>query len=128
MNRLRSIRERKGFTLSQLAGKAGVSARVLSDYEEGRSTMPLAHAKLLAKALWVQIEELMPPAGSVIPTSPVPAPSVMPTRPADVREQPPAIAHAPRPQAAPSPSASIATSSSAPSGYGRPPLSSPGVP
>ena len=72
MSMLRSIRERKGFTLGQLAGRAGIPARVLSDYEEGRQVIGLAHAKLLAKALWVGIEELIPPPGTEIP---VPAPT-----------------------------------------------------
>jgi transcriptional regulator with XRE-family HTH domain/sRNA-binding regulator protein Hfq len=65
MNMLRSIREKKGLTLGQLAARASISARVLSEYEEGRQPIPLPHAKLIAKALWVQIEDLLPPAGSV---------------------------------------------------------------
>ena len=64
MSALRAIREKKGFTLAQLASKAGLSARVLIEYEEGRNTIPLAHARLLAKALWVEIEELMPVGGA----------------------------------------------------------------
>ena len=64
MSALRAIREKKGFSLSQLASRAGIPARVLGEYEEGAQTIPLAHARLLAKALWVQIEELMPPAGA----------------------------------------------------------------
>src|SRR5216117_3574860 len=70
MNMLRSIRERKGLTVSQLAARASIPTRVLAEYEEGRQPIPLAHAKLLAKALWVQIEDLMPPAGSVPPPAP----------------------------------------------------------
>lgn len=65
MNMLRSIREKKGLTLSQLAARTSISARALADYEEGRQSLPLSHAKVLARALWVQIEDLMPPAGSV---------------------------------------------------------------
>src|SRR5687768_16866555 len=64
MSMLRTIREKKGFTLGQLAGRVGISARVLADYEEGRQAINLAHAKLLAKALWVGIEDLMPPSGA----------------------------------------------------------------
>lgn len=67
MNMLRSIREKKGLTISQLAARASISARVIGDYEEGRQPIPLSHAKLLAKALWVPIEDLMPLAGSVPP-------------------------------------------------------------
>jgi transcriptional regulator with XRE-family HTH domain/sRNA-binding regulator protein Hfq len=73
MSALRAIREKKGFNLSQLASRAGISARVLTEYEEGRQTIPLAHARLLAKALWVQIEDLMPPAGSASLATPQPA-------------------------------------------------------
>ncbi|HYO50708.1 MAG TPA: helix-turn-helix transcriptional regulator [Chloroflexia bacterium] len=74
MNMLRSIREKKGLTLSQLAARASVPTRVLAEYEEGTHPIPLPHAKLLAKALWVGIEELLPPAGSVPPAALTPAP------------------------------------------------------
>ncbi len=67
MNMLRSIREKKGLTVSQLAARASIPARVLSEYEDGLQPIPLPHAKLIAKALWVPIEDLMPPAGSVLP-------------------------------------------------------------
>ncbi|HYP39856.1 MAG TPA: helix-turn-helix transcriptional regulator [Chloroflexia bacterium] len=92
MNMLRSIREKKGLTLSQLAARASVPARVLAEYEEGTQPIPLPHAKLLAKALWVGIEELLPPAGSVPPaayTSAPPQPQPQP-RPAPVTAAPPA--------------------------------------
>lgn len=67
MNMLRSIREKKGLTVSQLAARASISARVITEYEEGRQVISLSHAKLIAKALWVPIEDLMPPAGSAPP-------------------------------------------------------------
>src|SRR5438132_10351262 len=86
MNMLRSIRERKGLTVGQLAARASIPTRVLTEYEEGRQPIPLPHAKLLAKALWVRLEDLMPPAGSV------PQPQSQP--------QPPP---GPRPAAAPPP-------------------------
>src|SRR6476620_2412856 len=68
MTMLRSIREKKGLTLGQLAARASIPSRVLTEYEEGRQPIPLPHAKLLAKALWVQIEDLLPAAG----TAPLP--------------------------------------------------------
>lgn len=74
MSMLRTIREKKGLTVSQLAARASIPSRVIGDYEEGRSPIPLAHAKLLAKALWVPIEDLMPPAGSVPPSAQTPGP------------------------------------------------------
>ena len=97
MSTLRSLRERKGLTVSQLAGKASIPSRVITDYEEGRLTITLAHAKVLAKALWVGIEDLMPPAGA-IPPAPVqstpaqtapPAPRPAPSQPAPHGAQPP---------------------------------------
>src|SRR5437870_2839279 len=68
MNMLRSIRERKGLTVGQLAARASIPSRVLTEYEEGRQPIPLPHAKLLAKALWVQMEDLLPAAGTAPPT------------------------------------------------------------
>lgn len=79
MTMLRSIRERKGLTLSQLAARASIPSRVIADYEEGKLAMPLNHARLIAKALWVPIEELMPPAGTVLP--PAPSSSMPPSPP-----------------------------------------------
>ena len=65
MSMLRSIREKKGFTLGQLAGRSGISAKVLAEYEEGQHSISPAHAKLLAKALWVGIEDIIPPPGAI---------------------------------------------------------------
>lgn len=74
MSALKNIRERKGFSVSQLAARSGISGKTLLDYEEGRQNIPLAHAKLLAKALWVQMEDLMPPPGATPPPAPSPVP------------------------------------------------------
>src|SRR5437868_14384598 len=89
MNMLRSIREKKGLTIGQLAARASIPTRILAEYEEGRQPIPLPHAKLIAKALWVPIEELMPPAGSVPPPAPRPAapPPAVSTRPPDARPE-----------------------------------------
>src|SRR5438132_8414863 len=106
MNMLRSIRERKGLTVGQLAARAGVPTRVLTEYEEGRQPIPLPHAKLLAKALWVQIEDLLPAAGT---TPPPPNPTAAPPSPAVVhtpRPQPQTpVSQGPRPSPAPPPQA-----------------------
>ncbi len=104
MSMLRNLRERKGLTVSQLAAKASISSRVILDYEEGRQTIPLAHAKLLSKALWVGIEELMPPAGSVPPTG-MSAPQA-----------------SPRPTPAPQPATNIQTQASTASAVASPPV------
>ena len=49
MNMLRSIREKKGLTIGQLAARASIPTRILAEYEEGRQPIPLPHAKLIAK-------------------------------------------------------------------------------
>src|SRR5947209_5951672 len=100
MSMLRSIRERKGLTVGQLASRASISARTLTEYEEGRQPIPLSHAKLLAKALWVQVDDLMPPAGSTPPPRPAastPPPAQVQAAPAEsapVQAQSPAPAQA----------------------------------
>lgn len=90
MSMLRNIRERKGLTLGQLAARASIPSRTLTEYEEGRQPIPLSHAKLLAKALWVQIEDLMPPAGSTPPPPrpAAPAPPAPQPRPAAATPSP----------------------------------------
>ena len=114
MSMLRNIRERKGLSVSQLAAKASIPSRLIADYEDGRQVITLAHAKLLAKALWVGIEDLMPPPGSAPPpTSPAqggqPRPAQPPQQSQQVVRPPqaqaptaaPPQAPAPRPQAPP---------------------------
>src|SRR5437764_129399 len=71
MNRLRAIRERKGMTPGQLSGKSGIPTRVLLEYEEGR-IIPYAHLQVLAKALYVEPDDLV--GKSAAPSQPKPAP------------------------------------------------------
>jgi len=130
MNMLRSIREKKGLTVSQLAARASISARVIGDYEEGRQPIPLSHAKLLAKALWVPIEDLMPPAGSVPPptyttsTPPqpqqAPAATSYPAARTTNNQQTPAATSAPATSSVP-PSAQGQTQMARPTGVAGPP-------
>src|SRR5438874_12621536 len=89
MNMLRSIREKKGLTVGQLAARASIPSRVLTEYEEGRQPIPLPHAKLLAKALWVQMEDLLPAASSMPQQSSTAQPATprMPSQP-PVQSQP----------------------------------------
>ncbi len=61
MNKLRSLREKKGLTLGQLSARASIPSRLINDYEIGQQLIPLPHAKLLAKALWVKVEDILPP-------------------------------------------------------------------
>lgn len=105
MSTLRNLRERKGLTLSQLAAKSSISSRVLTEYEEGRLPVTLAHAKLLAKALWVGIEDLMPPAGSMPLVSQPSQPSASMAPPVQAPVQTPTSSQpsvSPRPQPEPS--------------------------
>lgn len=84
MNMLRSIREKKGLTIGQLAARASIPTRILAEYEEGRQPIPLPHAKLIAKALWVRIEDLMPPGGGApapLQSQPTAQPAVQSPRP-----------------------------------------------
>src|SRR3954453_6312738 len=110
MNMLRSIREKKGLTLGQLAARASISTKILGEYEEGRQPIPLNHAKLIAKALWVPIEDLMPPGagGPPPPTQSQPAAAQAPVprsqepRPAQpALSAQPAAEHQPQPQPRP---------------------------
>lgn len=87
MNTLRSLRERKGLSISQLAARASIPARIINEYEEGKQTIPLPHAKLIAKALWVQIEELLPP-GGVGPYTSVQGPTQIAAQPEAPMPQP----------------------------------------
>ncbi len=97
MSTLRSLRERKGFTVSQLAAKASIPSRLIADYEEGKTSITLTHARLLAKALWVGIEDLMPPAGA-IPPSPSQSPPVQSAPPVQRQApSPPQTAQRPAP-------------------------------
>jgi sRNA-binding regulator protein Hfq len=106
MSMLRNIRERKGLSVSQLAAKASIPSRLIADYEDGRQVITLAHAKLLAKALWVGIEDLMPPPGSAPPTSsPVQGGQPRPAQPQQVARPPQAPAPAPPTSPAPLPAA-----------------------
>lgn len=97
MTMLRSIREKKGLTVSQLAARASIPTRVIAEYEEGRQAMPLNHARLIAKALWVPIEELMPPAGSALPVPTTPS--------APAQAAPPPTTYTPMPTQSPPPAA-----------------------
>ena len=104
MSTLRNLRERKGLTVSQLAAKASIPSRVITEYEEGHLAMTLAHAKILAKALWVGIEDIMPRAGTTVaPSSLSQTPGYSPSQPPAPRPAPPpSVAQAPAPIQTPS--------------------------
>src|SRR5438445_11582152 len=122
MNMLRSIREKKGLTIGQLAARASIPARVLTEYEEGRQPIPLPHAKLIAKALWVPIEELMPPGG---PTAP---PAARPASPPPATARPPEARPEQRPQTDSAPAAAAAAPQGHPAYAPPPPSANPARP
>src|SRR3954469_13761193 len=69
---LRSIRRKKGLSLSEVARGAGLNRRELVNYERGKATIPESDLWVLAGSIGVDITELVPPAA---PGTDVPAPS-----------------------------------------------------
>lgn len=57
--RLKATREQRGFTLEELAEKAGMHSGRLSEYESGRHTPQLEKAAKLAEVLEVALDELV---------------------------------------------------------------------
>jgi transcriptional regulator with XRE-family HTH domain len=57
--RLKATREQRGFTLEELAEKAGMHSGRLSEYESGRHTPQLEKAAKLAEVLEIALDELV---------------------------------------------------------------------
>ena len=57
-NRLREARQRKGWTINQMAEKAGVAANSISGYERGKSEPAMFALTLLAETLGVTTDWL----------------------------------------------------------------------
>ena len=57
--RLRTLREKRKMTQAELAEKVGVSRAYLSRLEMGRHDPPLSRLRKLAKALRVNVAELL---------------------------------------------------------------------
>lgn len=55
---LGKIRKQKGMSLSQLASKSGISIARLVEYEKGTSEIPSVDLGRLAKALYVNVEDI----------------------------------------------------------------------
>jgi transcriptional regulator with XRE-family HTH domain/sRNA-binding regulator protein Hfq len=104
-NSLRPIREKKGLTLAQLAGKTSISIRTLQSYEAGERTIAAEDLKKLSRVLFAASSEILQP-------SEPPPPEPVVTRPA-----PPVAPPSPRPSYTPPPSPSLEESH-------RPPVSS----
>ncbi len=58
MYNLRDIRKRKGLSVGQLAGRSGVSAQRIKEYELGGKEIPFDDLERLAKALYVEEWEI----------------------------------------------------------------------
>lgn len=64
--RLRRFRERRGWSVDDLAGKAGVSRQAISSWETSKALPTPALLKRISAALRVEIADLVPiPAGDV---------------------------------------------------------------
>lgn len=64
--RLRRLRERRGWSVDDLAGKADVSRQAISSWETAKALPTPALLKKIAAALQVSIEDLVPiPSGDV---------------------------------------------------------------
>src|SRR5829696_9110071 len=73
---LRSIRRRKGLSLSEVARGAGLSRRELGAYERGKLPIPESDLWVLAGSCGVDVSELMPSASSLELTAAAEATSV----------------------------------------------------
>lgn len=69
-NSLRPIRERKGMTLAQLAGKTSISIRTLQIYEAGERTISADDLRKLSRVLYASPAELLQPSEAPPPPPP----------------------------------------------------------
>ncbi len=120
MNRLKQIRERKSFSLAQLAARTGIPLRVLTDYEENTQEIAAAHIKVLSKVLWVKPEELVPPPEAQVAAPPAPAAVAVPAGVVPAGTPPPAAYGAAPAVATADPSAPRPYAPAAPYGAPRP--------
>lgn len=101
---LRAIREQKGLTIAQLAGKTSISIRTLQAYESGDRPVAVDDLRKLARVLVVSTAEILQPAEPPpVPAVPPPAPPPTPMPPIAVQtvpermlEVPPIAANGPR--------------------------------
>lgn len=64
--RLKNLREDKGFTQAQLAELAGISSRMIQKYECGASRPRFDAAEKLASALGISVSELLGEGGTLV--------------------------------------------------------------
>jgi len=82
-NSLRPVREKKGMTIAQVAGKTSISIRTLQSYESGERAISADDLRKLSRVLYASTTELLQP---TVPPPPPPAPPPRPVEPAPVRE------------------------------------------
>jgi len=97
---LRAIREQKGLTIAQLAGKTSISIRTLQAYESGDRAVAPDDLRKLARVLVVSPAEILqpaePPPAPVVSPSPPAAPTPTPTPIRIAPEAPPVPVNGPR--------------------------------
>ncbi len=63
-SRIRALREARAITQAQLARVAGISRPTLANYEAGRQTMTVRALDAIARALGVDLDELVASGGT----------------------------------------------------------------
>jgi len=103
------IRQKKGMTVSQLAAKSGVPARLINEYEAGQRAIRSMDLAKIAQALYVDeadiklLSDPIPPSAVEPPSRPM-SPSPRPAPPSTRPSAPPAAPKpAPRPEPPPKP-------------------------
>ncbi len=121
-NSLRPIREKKGLTVAQLAGKTSISIRTLQAYEAGERSIPPDDLRKLSRVLYVS------PADILQPSAPPPPPAPRPVEPAPARPSSSTATVVTHPPAGPRPDAEAPRSPSGRPGFGRPVVHAPRPP
>jgi len=93
-NSLRLIRERKGMTVAQLAGKTSISIRTMQAYEAGERGIAPDDLRKLSRVLYVSSADLLQPseAPAPVPVPPTPLPPPIVVAVPVVETVPPAVA------------------------------------
>ncbi len=111
-NSLRPIREKKGLTVAQLAGKTSISIRTLQAYEAGERSIPPDDLRKLSRVLYASPADILQPS--------TPPPPSRPVEPAPVRPSPSTATGLTHPATGPRPAAEAPRFSPGRPGVGRP--------
>jgi len=60
--RLKTLREKAGLTVDELAEKSGITAATIYDWEKARCTPGIERLPLIAEALQIRVRTLLPEA------------------------------------------------------------------